>query len=310
MEEREGQYLDLLKKEIARTMNLSNPGISLDINEWKGQDIIDFQEDLLDKTKERISEKWFYTHMKRDNEKIPRIDVLNLLARYSGYKGWREFKNENQGAVDSFAEPRKNKRSGIYLKILGLLLVLIVSIILVKKLGYKKYDFEFFDAYTKQRIRNMAIEIIFLSEDESPLHRSSDTEGYFTLETKEKNTRFVLKAPYYKTDTITRVLRKLDNFERIYMYPNDYALMIHYFSSANVKDWQKWRNQLETMISDSAYICQVYDGEQTGIELYNKSEFLNKLTMPVSSLKNIEIIETVYTGGKISLLRFRQLPNE
>ncbi len=310
MKEREGQYLDLLKKEIARTMNLSNPGISLDINEWKGQDIIDFQEDLLDKTKERISEKWFYTHMKRDNEKIPRIDVLNLLARYSGYKGWREFKNENQGDIDSLAEPRKKKRSGIYLKIFGLLLVLIVSIILVKKLGYKNYSFEFFDAYTKQRIRNMAIEIIFLSEDESPVHRNSDTEGYFTLKTKEKNTRFILKAPYYKTDTITRVLRKLDKFERIYMYPNDYALMIHYFSSANVKDWQKWRKQLETMISDSAYICQVYDGEQTGIELYNKSEFLNKLTMPVSSLKNIEIIETVYTGGKISLLRFRQLPNE
>lgn len=310
MKEREGQYLDLLKKEIARIMNLSNPGISLDIHEWKGQDIIDFQEDLLYKTKERVSEKWFYTHMKRDHEKIPRIDVLNLLARYSGYKGWREFKNENQGAIDPLAETRNTRRSSVYLQISGLLLILIVSIILVKKLGNKNYSFEFFDAYTKQRIRNTAIEIIFLSEDESPVHRNSDTEGYFTMKTKEKNTRFVLKAPYYKTDTITRVLRKLDKFERIYIYPNDYALMIHYFSSANVTDWEKWRKQLDNMISDSAYICQVFDGKQTGIELYNKSEFLNKLTMPVSSLKNIEIIETIYTGSKISLLRFRQLPNE
>ncbi len=310
MKEREGQYLDLLKKEIARTMSLSNPGISLDIREWKGQDIIDFQEDLLDKTKERVSEKWFYTHMKATHDKIPRIDVLNLLARYSGYSGWREFKNENQDTIDSEAETKNTRPSRVYLQIFGLLLVLMVSIMLVKKLGNKSYSFEFFDAYTKHMIRNTAIEIIFLSEDESPVHRNLDTVGYFTLKTKEKSTRFVLKAPYYKTDTITRILKKMDESERIYMYPNDYALMIHYFSSANVKEWEKWRAQLDKMISDSAYICQVFDGEQTGIELYNKSEFLNKLTVPVSSLKNIEIIETIYTGGKISLLRFRQLPDK
>ena len=120
----------------------------------------------------------------------------------------------------------------------------------------------------------------------------------------------MVKAPYYETDTITRILDKFEGSESIYLYPNDFAMMIHYFSATNVKDWKKRRGHLDRMISDSAFIYQFFDEGQVGMELYNKEEFIDKLTMPVNSLKNIEIMETIYTGRKISVLRFKQLEME
>ena len=63
------------------------------------------------------------------------------------------------------------------------------------------------------------------------------------------------------------------------------------------------------MFADNVQIYQIFDKNNSGMELYNKQEFINKLTMPVNSLKNIEIIETIYTGNKISMLRFRQIIN-
>ena len=65
-------------------MQQSYPGINSAISEWKGQDITDFQEELLSKVNAHISEKWFYTHMKSTNKTLPRIDVLNLLSKYAG----------------------------------------------------------------------------------------------------------------------------------------------------------------------------------------------------------------------------------
>jgi len=53
----------------------------------------------------------------------------------------------------------------------------------------------------------------------------------------------------------------------------------------------------------------VYE-DGNGMELYNKDEFIRKMTMPLKSLKNIEIVETRYIGGQIQLLRFIQTRQE
>lgn len=43
--------------------------------------------------------------------------------------------------------------------------------------------------------------------------------------------------------------------------------------------------------------------------LYNKEEFINKMTMPIKSLKNISILETKYEGNQIVEIRFVQNKN-
>ncbi len=68
----------------------------LDIAKWKGIDIVYFQEELLKKVKGSISEKTFYTYFKTSPvSKLPRIDMLNLLANYIGYDSWFEYKKLN-----------------------------------------------------------------------------------------------------------------------------------------------------------------------------------------------------------------------
>ncbi len=77
-------------------MQQSYPGINPVISEWKGQEIVDFQEELLQKVNARISEKWFYSHMKSEKSILPRIDILNLLSSYVGYANWNEFRFKMQ----------------------------------------------------------------------------------------------------------------------------------------------------------------------------------------------------------------------
>ena len=118
----------------------------------------------------------------------------------------------------------------------------------------------------------------------------------------------VVNAPYYKTDTIERIIRKFERDEVIILRPDDYAMMIHYFSTMKVDDWEKRRSTLNDMINDGAMIYQVFRGKEgigMGMALYNKQEFIDKLTMPSGSLRNIEILGTQLMEGKIMMLRFR-----
>jgi hypothetical protein len=47
--------------------------------------------------------------------------------------------------------------------------------------------------------------------------------------------------------------------------------------------------------------------ETLGMDVYNKWEFINKITIPSRGLKNLEIIETTFKGEQISALWFRQI---
>lgn len=71
---------------------LEHNSASKTIEDWKGDDIVAFQEDLFSKVKARVSEKWFYTYIKNEAKKLPRIDMLNLLSNYVGYQNWNDFK--------------------------------------------------------------------------------------------------------------------------------------------------------------------------------------------------------------------------
>lgn len=298
-------YFDLLKKEVTKTLQ-RNYSVDNSIENWKRQEILYLQDDLLDKVNGRISEKWFYTHLKSEAKKLPRIDMLNILCEYAGYQNWNDLKKVHP----AIAKQKKEKSSfgakeGIITIILFLIVVLISMYFIYPK--NKQYTFCFVDANLKAPIKNTPIWIILLNKEESPMVTKCDTNGCFVLNTREDQIQFVVRSSYYKSDTITRIVHnKSLNQEQIQLKTNDYALMIHLFSKSKVSNWRKRRKQLSSMLTDNAMIYQVYDDGKTGMELLNKKEFIDKLTTPTQSLKNIEIIETTYTGDKISILRFKQ----
>ncbi|MBL7111110.1 MAG: hypothetical protein ISS19_04130 [Bacteroidales bacterium] len=303
--QQERDLFRLLKKEIVVAMQRSYPAISSEISEWKGQEITDFQEELASRVNGHLSEKWFYTHMKSDSGSLPRIDVLNLLSQFCGYSGWDDFSYRNSSRTSSLSPLRKANR--VFL-VVPLLVVAILAILFVvfKIYNTHEYRFCFYDADTREPISNNIIEVSLLLPDESPVNFLCGPDGCLLLKTDEATVTLVVKTPYYQTDTIVRLLDKFKQEEMVRLRPNNYALMIHYFSRMNVRDWQQRRNQLDRMISDSALIYQVYNTGTVGMELYTKWEFINKLTLPASSLKHIEILDTKYSDDRIMMLRFRQ----
>jgi hypothetical protein len=290
-------------------MQESYPGINPSIAEWKGQEITDFQEDLRIRVNAHISEKWFYTHMKSSQPSIPRIDMLNLLSKYAGYANWDEFVFKNTGVIGSEQPEVSGQKSTNRFFLLVPLLVLVIVIIfygLFRLFNTQQYRFCFCDADTREPITNSQIEVTLLLEGETPVQNLAGRDGCFVLKTDKSLVKMVVKAPYYHTDTIRRIVRKLNRNEMVMLHADDYSLMIHYFSMMKVDDWEKRRNRLESMIDDGAMICQVVNGrEATGMALYNKEEFIDKMTIPSGNLKNIEILSSQMRDNKIMVLRFR-----
>lgn len=112
-------HFEQLKTEVqAQYLKEHHPSFD-DISKWKGIDIIYFQEDLRKKAKGNISEKTFYTYFKTSTvSKLPRIDMLNILAIYVGYTSWHDFKKnhlfenetlpETEKEISNHTEPEQN----------------------------------------------------------------------------------------------------------------------------------------------------------------------------------------------------------
>ncbi len=150
-------------------MQQSFPGINPSISEWKGQEIVDFQEELLQKVNAHISEKWFYSHVKSEKDSLPRIDMLNLLSKYAGYANWDDFRFKNSSQEIAVADPiKKANRYFIYIPLL-VLGILGIMFFLFKMFSTKDYKFHFYDADTKEPVTNNIIEVNVLLEGESPV---------------------------------------------------------------------------------------------------------------------------------------------
>jgi hypothetical protein len=295
----------LLKKEIAVTMMQSYPGIDSDISKWKGREITDFQEDLRIKVNGQISEKWFYNHMKTENSSLPRIDVLDLLSQYAGHLNWHDFRHKNNHTIPQ--EEKTRKPINILIKIPLLLIgVMTVLFFIMKIINVQNYRFSFVDADTGEPVTDDNLRVELFMGHESPASIVSGKNGEITVRTNNSRVSMVVKAPYYLTDTITRTLRKFNHNEHISLHADYYALMVSYFSQSNVESWEKRREQLAGIFNEDAIIYQFPENSGgNGMALYNKQEFIDKITMPSSALKQIEILDCRYKDGKIAILRFR-----
>jgi hypothetical protein len=304
--QQEDQILfQILKKEITAAMRISYPGLNPEISEWKGQEITDFQEDLLRKVNGQLSEKWFYTHIKSESQALPRIDVLNMLSQYAGYLNWNDLRHKNSENVP-FAEKFKKTDSVTKKIILIFLITISLLFVIFKIINTQTYRFGFIDADSGDPIISSKIQADILLKDESPVNYVSDKNGVIIFRTDQSRIRMVIRAPYYLPDTIIRVLKKFNRSEKFGLKIDSYAMMIKYFSETDIAGWQKRRDQLKNLISEEAMIFQFPDiKEGTGMELFNKQEFIDRLTMPASSLRKLEIIDSKYEHGKLVVLRFK-----
>ncbi|WP_298422177.1 hypothetical protein [uncultured Kordia sp.] len=295
-------YFSVLKQQIASTF-LASHAASSDICEWKGNTITDFQEDLRSKTKGSISEKWFYTYIKNDAEKLPRVDMLNLLSVYVGCENWNDFMQKNvetkaKNEIEA-TEVKASSRRSVYLLFIVPLLAFGIYSLYPKE---NTFSFCFTDADQREAITKIPLDIEVIRNNESSLYFKTDSLGCFSYTTPENELKFVVKSPYHKTDTIVRHINS-STHKTVQLQTDDYALMLLYYANGNKNDWKKRRVQLNELISENAQIYRAFKNN-IGIEIYTKKEFINLLTIPTSTLKKMQILDKVYANNKIVKLKF------
>ena len=297
MNEKEAHQFSSLKKEVAAKMSRDFSMSSADISEWKGEDIVIFQEALLHQVKGQISTKWFYTHMKSSSKSLPRIDVLNMLSQFVEYDNWADFLHRNSNKKKS----KRNKITSLFIFLLVPVLIWSIPNFISSKDTF--YTISIIDFDTNEPPEN-PIEFELLKPDESSQKITTDSLGQLVLPVNEALNTLVIKSPYYKEDTLQRKIIE-EGGEIFKVKTDDYALMVHYFSKSKVKDWKRRRRMLAKIFHNEAEIIEVYKGTY-GIEKYTKQEFINKITMPLTSLKTLEVIDTQRQGGKIIKMRVAQ----
>ncbi len=293
----EKQLFSQLKVAISDQLRHNHPDVPEDTSIWKKREIELFQEDLHKKVHGRISEKWFYTHIKGDHLKLPRIDMLDLLSKYVGETNWASFKRKNQSKT-------KGKSLGMLAAIASLLILVVTGI----GLGMKPntVQFCFHDLYSQHPIPAEGLQVSWQRSNESPIREEVNKDGCVCIQSDEPVIMLHIEAPYYLEETITRKVDEIDYQERIALRTDDYARAIRLFSQKDQKEWKHCRAFLNGVFKENARIYHYNPQETFAVAILNHKEFIDKLTSPTKSLKNLEIMDIDYENEKIAVLRFKE----
>ncbi len=290
-----------LKKSVLEHYQNSYPYFNGSWKSFSSQDILNLIDDIQLKTKQSVSEKWIYTHLKPEtNEKLPRKDMLDILSVYVGKSGWDEFKFtfENNVKLSGIEVSNTNSKNkfGIVLLIFG---VLIIGFSIWKFTSNHNQKLEFQNSYTKDSISKEDVKA-FVVEDsvEKPIDLKSESLHL------EKGTKVVIKSPFYKQKEIT--ISPNEPLSRVELNPNDYAMMLKAFMKSDIKDWQTRKEQLNKILSDNLEVMIMLQND-LGAEYFNKTEFSQKIVIPSASLKKLKIVELRQEkDNKISFLRLTE----
>lgn len=306
-------YFDELKKQIVIRFRERIPDCSSELSDWKGKVIEQFQDDLQEKVQGRISTRWFYDHLKSEKEdRIPRIDILNLLSEYCGFDSWEDLKEKKKeegvvGESEATIEVDRRRKRPWGLTIALAVTLMLGAVVLIAFMKEEKvvYTIRFVDSDFGIPIVDKNLELTLLRDGKAVSTIPADSSGCVQLEVEQDDFQIVVQADYYRTDTIWIHTEGREG-EEIEIQVDDYSLLIHQLSVTDGDDWERRRSQLDEMIDESVEIFLVAEYNQ-GIEMYNKEEFIDRMTMPIQALTNIRILQTDYnSNGKIIKMRITQ----
>ncbi|WP_332020469.1 hypothetical protein, partial [Kaistella sp.] len=217
-----------------------------------------------------------------------------------------EFKKEELSTYD-ISENKSTfslVKKYIWLGISAILAILAGLLGFKDEIFSKKYYYSFIDADRNSKI-NAELQVQILKENETPILYVAKPNEPFVYTTKSKSLTMVVSSPFYRTDTIQRNLETAPEAENIELKPNDYAIMLFYYSKS-LKDLKKKRISLNYLISDHALIYQVFDNQFYGVETMDKQRYINLVTLPSTSLEKLEVIDTqTDNSGKIVMIKFK-----
>lgn len=277
----------------------------------EGDDLDDVGTDILEKDLQ-FSEKVSFKEEKQENssstlqnfdsneDKNINLQKNNTENQLDNQKTGKLISLENKINKSTFSLVKKY----IWLGISGILAIFVGLLGFKDELFSKKYYYSFIDADRNSKI-NAELQVQILKVNESPILYVAKPNEPFVYTTKSKNLTMVVSSPYYRTDTIRRNLETAPEAENIELKPNDYAIMLFYYSKS-IKDLKKKRVSLDYLISSNALIYQVFDNQFYGVETMDKQRYINLVTLPSTSLENLDVIDTqADKSGKIVMIKFK-----
>lgn len=278
--------------------------------EWKtisSKDIQRLIDDIEESTKQRISEKWIYTHLKpTENKKLPRKDMLDILAVYCRFDSWDAFAHTvNVAEEDVIVEKRTPAKKRWFVLLGGILIGGVILFSLWKQQQstetaeldvQKKVKVK--DFYTQEEITDSTIQLFVKEKNRLKPLKINDIAATVI----EKKSEIVVESPFY-SEAIVEVKEAA---KTIILKPDDHAMMLKAFMQSDIKDWETRKTQLNTILSaDLEVLIHLQNG--LGIEYMNKEEFTQKLTIPTQAIKRWQVLSLEQDNTqRITKIRIKQ----
>ncbi|RAR48452.1 hypothetical protein [Flavobacterium lacus] len=298
----EPQLFQLLKNEVLLNYQKHYPYFQGNWKQFSSQDIQNLIDLIDEEQKQRISEKWIYTHLKPEtNEKLPRKDMLDILCQFCGFSGWDEFVFINR---KEDLPLQNNKKKQNYFWIIGIGLMLILFIFYwTKKMKTDSKTIEIQDEFTQEKIADEDVKVYQIDDNKKVPVKVED--GKATIDSVSPETKISVESPFYKKREVEVAKSNTEN-QILLMQPDDYALMLKAFMQSDIKDWQTRKEQLQKILADDLEVIVMLPNN-LGAEYYNKKEFSEKLVIPTSTIKKMQILEIKNNSeGKIQFIRIKQ----
>ena len=291
-----------LKQNVLEAYRKQHPYFTGSWKTFSSQDIFNLIDAIQLNTKQSVSEKWVYTHLKPEqNEKLPRKDMLDILSQYAGLSGWDEFKFqflETTVPIEAAVNLKSGNIKAFYVIGIGLM-VIIAALFLRNAFVPEKKIIELKDTFTKEKIAPDEVKA-FVVED-SVEKAIPIKNGVLEV---NKKTKVVLKSPFYEGKQIT--ISSNPEPQTIELKPDDYGMMLKAFLQSDIKDWEIRKTQLEMILSDNLEVMVMLK-DNLGVEYFDKKEFTQQLIVPTPSIKKLRIVVLEKDNdNKISLIRLIQ----
>ncbi|MDQ0591856.1 hypothetical protein QFZ37_000225 [Chryseobacterium ginsenosidimutans] len=215
-----------------------------------------------------------------------------------------------QNSNSEISKPKKNFFKKNAWAIITSILIITTGLLGFKDVIFSKtYKYCFTDADRGASVIN-TLEIKVIKENESPILYKIKPGECFYYSTKDKILKMQISSPFYEYLQVSRSLENAPDEETIELKPDDYKMAAYYFSikdaNGDPEELKRKRNQLESLISNSAIIYQIYDSNIYGIERLDKQKYITLVTTPTTSLKNLSVIEMKKdNNGKIISIKFK-----
>ncbi len=298
----EQNVFHLLKNQVLLNYQRHYPYFQGDWKQFSSQDIQNLIDLIEEKQKQRISEKWIYTHLKPEtNERLPRKDMLDILCQFCGFSGWNEFvfKHKEENSID---QNTKKKRS--YYGLIGMGLIIFLFIFYwMNKTGTNSKTIEIQDEFTQEKIADEDVKVYQIDDDKKVPLKVED--GKAVIESVSAETKISVESPFYKKRE-AKVAESTAETQILLMQPDDYALMLKAFMQSDIKDWQTRKEQLQKILADDLEVLVMLP-DNLGAEYYNKKEFSEKLVIPTATIKKMRVLEIKNNSeDQILFIRIKQ----